>query len=522
MGNIRQDTLEDIWNNETMKEYRRQSLNGTLPCLRGCLLLGDGLDASIRKISMRLTVGYAQLKYLIVLYGRGCNLRCLMCEQDHSSKVSLDLGTLKKNIKFDHIRGVEIFGGEPLALKGARDFFDFLISKGIKVGLITNGMILDDGLAQKVALNCSQITFSVNAATKETHEKINRGSRWETVLDHINKIKSYRDKYKTDVILHGHMTIVVPNIREIPGFIKNYKRFGFDRIDFGFDRKTVPPFLDKYPQIKTRLRSVIKKTLRTKKPSQVWGHTLKSLGLAAVILAFILSLPVYAAPVIDHASSRGAYLVKTKTGMFLTAEVNIADDQNIVQRSDYRVEMIMPNGKKVKLRPMERIEAMLTMGTPALISVDDAYQSGGSTGDYVFILSDDQGKVLDTYSDFLVPFRDYTGEGIGDFDEAYMSPQNGAFIKMDPQKDPHLTFKWNKVRGAARYRLKVYKRDVTRWPRMVFRQMTDKTEIDVPIKEFTKDKYYWSVEAIHEDGNNWNNTARYTLDGTKRPFFYIK
>lgn len=243
---------------------------------------------------------------------------------------------------------------------------------------------------------------------------------------------------------------------------------------------------------------------------------------AAIILLLAYPLPAYSAPVIDRPSSHGAYLVKTRSGMNLMAEVNIADARNIVKTGAYSVEMIMPDGKKMKLRLMGCAEDMLVFAMPALLLTDEVFKSGGLTGDYIFILSDDNGKVLDTYSDFLVPFRDYTGEGMGDFDEAYISPQNGAVVKIDSPKEPRLIFKWNKVKGAVRYRLRIYKRETLVPPQVVHSEITETTEVVVPLEKFTEDKYYWRLEALHEEDNDWDNTARYTLDGVKRPFFYIK
>ena len=264
-----------------MKECHKKSLAGRLPCSGKCTLLDNSpyIPNSMFTKNKKTTADYSQLKHLIILFGQTCNLRCVMCDQDHSSKVMLDLEKIKRNVNFDYIQHVDILGGEPLLIGGVMDFFDFLIRKNIKVNFISNGTIMNDELAKKIAVNSDVFMVSLNAATKKTHEKINRGSKWEKVLENIKRLNLYKVKYKTGLVMHGHMTIVVRNLHEIHLFIENYKKFGFDRIDFGFDEKTVPKFLERYPSFKKRISKLIENSLVGKDPSNVVSHRLKVLGL---------------------------------------------------------------------------------------------------------------------------------------------------------------------------------------------------------------------------------------------------
>jgi len=217
LGNVYETPLQEIWNNDLIKDLRNKSLTKNLPCSQGCTLLENSpyIDRSMFTKKKDAIVDYSMLKHLIILFGQTCNLRCVMCRQDHKSKVMINLENIKNNVNFDNIRYVDILGGEPLLIKKVMDFFDFVIKKKIKVNFISNGTIMDDDLAKKIALNSKVFMVSLNAATKKTHEHVNIGSNWETVLKNIGKVNHFKKKLNTELVMHGHMTIVVKNLHEI-------------------------------------------------------------------------------------------------------------------------------------------------------------------------------------------------------------------------------------------------------------------------------------------------------------------
>lgn len=260
LGNIYKNKLEDIYNNEMIQELRQKSLDGKLECFENCILLNK---AKLGEPKKTVTINYAtDLKRLKILFGEACNISCIMCWQDHKDKRSLDVTKLIENVDIKHFQDIELQGGETLLIPAAKSFFDHASSKGKKVSFLTNGLPINDEWAEKIARHSSFLYISINAATKETHELVNQGSRWELVLKSIQKIREAREKYRTDVKIKGHMTIVVENLNEIPLFIKTFRQLGFDEIDFGFDKK-VPVYLRLYPFKKLRLRLQIRKAIRT-------------------------------------------------------------------------------------------------------------------------------------------------------------------------------------------------------------------------------------------------------------------
>ena len=278
-GNIYRDDLNTIWNSPAARKYRSIALRQGLACFQDCNIPKERLPSKLALDKKLPAIDQARPCDPVIELSTRCNLRCVMCRQDHHDKKTLDVNILKDHTPWKEIRDMTIQGGEFLILENAADFFDDLIERNIRPSLYTNGTVMNKAWAEKIARHAAFIHFSLNAATKETHEKVNRGSRWETVLRNIAMVASYKKKLRTRLGLGGHMTIVPENIFEIPLFIKKYRQFGFDCIDFSVDFASVPAFLKKHPGIKSRLRSAVRKAIHNTRPIKASTDTLKAFGL---------------------------------------------------------------------------------------------------------------------------------------------------------------------------------------------------------------------------------------------------
>ena len=279
LGNLRQHTLEKIWNGKSLVRCREASIQGTLGCFSTCTVLENSTYTPRVRKSKDLEVDYKKLIHLVIFFGNQCNLRCVMCRQDHADKSAIGLDLLMSRVNFDHIKYVDILGGEPFIIRDALKFFDFLIARKIKAGFISNGTVMTDLLAEKLARHCYSLMISLNAATPATHEKINVGSSWHVVMKNIQNVAERRRRGKTGLVLHGRMTLVPQNLHEVPLFIKQYRDLGFDRIDFGFDQGTVPGFLQAYPALRRTLGRRIERALKGADRENVLTCRLRVLGL---------------------------------------------------------------------------------------------------------------------------------------------------------------------------------------------------------------------------------------------------
>lgn len=278
IGNIYKENLRQIYGNELAQGLRRQSLSGRLKCFHGCIMLQKP-DRRLRD-SYRPDAGYNQLKTLHITFGQACNIKCIMCRQDAQCTGYLDDKVLIRNIDISTLDIIILQGGEPLFINSARSFFDYAVSCGKKPSLLTNGLLINDAWAEKIARNSKAVCFSINAATKATHEFVNRGSSWDAVINNIRRVREAKKRFGSKVKILGHMTIVLFNLDEIPLFMEKFRELGFDGVDFGYDIKSVPLYLQDHPAHKKSLRTRIKNAIaKLRDSSSINTFRLELLGL---------------------------------------------------------------------------------------------------------------------------------------------------------------------------------------------------------------------------------------------------
>jgi radical SAM protein with 4Fe4S-binding SPASM domain len=278
IGNIYEQKLEDIYNNGKIRELRQKSLDGRLECYADCTII-DKEKEQKHKPPQTTTIDYKNLQWLKIEFGELCNINCVMCWQDHKSRTVLSFEKLVENVDLTPFKYVEIQGGEPLAIPAAKNYFEYVAAQRKRPFFLTNGLLINDDWAQKIVSHSSSIHISLNAATKKTHEMVNQGSKWETVLKNIQRLQDAKKQKKAVFKIIGHMTIIIENLKEIPLFINNFKEFGVDKIQFGFDHK-VPGYLKNNPFLKIALKKeIVQAHRKSRNSSSVELKRLKMLEL---------------------------------------------------------------------------------------------------------------------------------------------------------------------------------------------------------------------------------------------------
>ena len=116
-----------------------------------------------------------------------CNF-CIM-KKERDNPVMLSKETLLKAVeeagkyeaKSIHFSG----GGEPLTHPNILEAMKLAKSLGLKVILSTNGVLLNN----KVAQACDHIRISLNAGTPESHKAIMQADTWSKILENIRDVK---------------------------------------------------------------------------------------------------------------------------------------------------------------------------------------------------------------------------------------------------------------------------------------------------------------------------------------------
>ena len=253
IGNIYTHHLRESINSKEQLRLRECSQSGRLKCAKGCSIIAD----EYKKERSDLHIGYHELERLKFHISEFCNIGCIMCTQEHANREVLDIEKACEHIDVAPFSEIAIEGGEPLAIEATRHLFRHMVNQGKQVNILTNGLLIDSQWASRIARHSEYIYISVNAATKATHEKVNRGSSFNQVMENIGLLRRQRDKSGSNLRIRGHMTIVPQNLHEIPSFIHRFKELGFDTIDFGFDG-SITHLLDTKP----RIRKVISERAR--------------------------------------------------------------------------------------------------------------------------------------------------------------------------------------------------------------------------------------------------------------------
>ena len=122
-------------------------------------------------------------------------------------------------------------GGEPLMNKSTPDFLIHLRKNGIEPGLITNGSLIDDRVAEIIAKTCRWVGFSMDAGTAETYIKVKGlpdkfSYLFEKVISNIEMIADFVKDLNTKCDVCYKYLLHPLNAREIYTAAKLAKEIG--------------------------------------------------------------------------------------------------------------------------------------------------------------------------------------------------------------------------------------------------------------------------------------------------------
>jgi MoaA/NifB/PqqE/SkfB family radical SAM enzyme len=277
LGKLQDSHLSAIWqHSRRLKLFRWLSRHRALYCALNCTLI----SAEDRASPPPKLPSPGHPTTVRILHGELCNLACIMCWQDHRDRQIISNRLLTEQIEWSEVEHVELQGGEVLAMKEAKEFFIWLTQEmGKKADLITNGTLIDETWARNLVLGANWVAISVNAASKEVHERVNRGSRFEKVAENIRRMTRLKQQLGADMQIIYKFSIIPDNIHEIPDAIPVAADLGCDKVAYGFDPTTVPAYLQQNPELQASLRRRLKEQLTAGYPIEIEKIRLQHLGL---------------------------------------------------------------------------------------------------------------------------------------------------------------------------------------------------------------------------------------------------
>lgn len=159
-----------------------------------------------------------------------CNLNCIMCNEKHenvfiSNKELDDLIEIMPYLQFLTLRGGEVFYD-----KRTGRILDEAYKNDVKLTVITNGLLLDDLIIDKLLRVAGGIVFSIDSPFKETYEEIRIGGKFEKLKENLKKIYQARKIKKYNLCLTLNMVIMRKNYNEIEDMLYFAKEYGFDAV----------------------------------------------------------------------------------------------------------------------------------------------------------------------------------------------------------------------------------------------------------------------------------------------------
>ena len=246
IGNIHQNSIEDILQSKKNLEIKTQMLNKEFPnnC-KGCYYQEKDRATSFESISSRLY--YAKeigpfidnslldnknnfnLKHVDLRWNNKCNQACVYCGPEYSSKWATELGeTVKsdkeniekvrqfvfKNIKT--LKNVYLAGGEPMLMNDNKEFLKLLLEQNPDVHIRVNTNLSSTGTGVfQLLCQFKNVHWTISVESiEEEYEYIRYHASWNGFLRNLKYIQTLNHRISFNM-LH---------------FILNYKSI-FDCVD---------------------------------------------------------------------------------------------------------------------------------------------------------------------------------------------------------------------------------------------------------------------------------------------------
>jgi sulfatase maturation enzyme AslB (radical SAM superfamily) len=161
-----------------------------------------------------------------------CNLNCKMCFSDvHKLPMPDHVKKLWRELKdfIPYLREVILSGaGEPFLRADTLELmknYDASVYPDLKFAIISNGNLIFDQWEKVKHCNFSWFNISIDAATKQTYEKIRIGGDWNRLQKSLGLLARESKVRRFEVQIS--MVVMRSNYKEIIMFVEMANKFGF-------------------------------------------------------------------------------------------------------------------------------------------------------------------------------------------------------------------------------------------------------------------------------------------------------
>lgn len=205
LGDLREQSLEEIYSSDEVVSMRKGLLNGYLPTVSCAKRCGELMQVP-KSYGMYYLNNYSVPKSIMYESASACNLKCKGCFNQYIERKKT---TLEDTIKFadeckkEGIKYVHMFKyGEPFIDNEIGEKIDIIRNANPEIEIIisTNGVLLDVGDNMESALKVNRLIFSLDGIDDETVLGFQTNSQFNRVYDNMCNLVKLRNETKTQAL----------------------------------------------------------------------------------------------------------------------------------------------------------------------------------------------------------------------------------------------------------------------------------------------------------------------------------
>jgi len=194
-------------------------------------MIGRVSDFVNRSLSMQ-THKIRSLPILILMPHSRCNCRCVMCDiwKANINKQELSVDDLQPHIESLvklKLKQVVLSGGEPLMHSNLWTFCELLKSHGIKITLLSTGLLMEKYAADIIKW-CDEVIVSIDGSESVHNQIRNIPDAYKKLKQGIIALKKTDPNFR----ITGRCVLQKLNYQDLPNIIKAARALNLDQISF--------------------------------------------------------------------------------------------------------------------------------------------------------------------------------------------------------------------------------------------------------------------------------------------------
>lgn len=226
IGDLNNQSLEEIWNGDTLKQWRKEFLDGNPQICKKEIEndqchLGSGSYFFFKDVQLDITQKNLPLK-LTANFNGSCNLKCEMCHvwtMENGFYDKIDYWPELREKFLPYIKEIELLSGEPFVQQDTFRLIEEVsaVNPDCVWSFTTNGHWT---LTEKVQKALSKITvkniiYSVDSLDSDRYHQIRKPGNLKVVLDNIEAMKIYNFSRGQEIALNFHFLVMQSNWDEL-------------------------------------------------------------------------------------------------------------------------------------------------------------------------------------------------------------------------------------------------------------------------------------------------------------------